>query len=485
MPAGRARRRSSGRCGLFESRKHELMAGRVLKLALVGGGMFGRDVVLRCLADVQRCGIAPYLGTAGLDHHARELAHVEYEVVAIGTRTARTAESLSAEYAQWVPGARPAAYYGEEPWLGILEEQRPDVLFVATPDHLHTAPILAAIERGVHVVTEKPLTLRLDEARTIVEGARAAGVVVALDMNKRYDSFLSSTFLAIVPELGELLYARAVLEEPLEVSTKTFKGAARSNPFSYVGIHWTDLFAHYLKVRPVSLFAVGQKKLLANWRDEAHPDGIDTFDAMQVTVQYDNGMSVQYVNAWINPADFEGPVNQEMEIVGTRGRVFVDQQDRGLRLTLTGGGTRTRNPHFQAEVPRAGVAPTPREAIPGPVRMAPDPVAAGLRTGRSPQGFPTSPGTPVACNSACIGYCKDSLIAGLDAASRVALGLGDAASLAGTYPDAASQLNCIAILEAAAHVAGANHASLAAGRAAATVACFTRAGFELSGNELE
>ncbi len=405
--------------------------------------MFGRDVVLRCLADVQRCGIAPYLGTAGLDHHARELAHVEYEVVAIGTRTARTAESLSPEYAQWVPGARPAAYYGEEPWLGILEEQRPDVLFVATPDHLHTAPILAAIERGVHVVAEKPLTLRLDEARAIVERARAAGTVVALDMHKRYDSFLRSAFLDIVPELGELLYARAVLEEPLEVSTKTFKWAAQSNPFSYVGIHWTDLFAHYLKVRPVSLVAVGQKKLLVNWRDEAHPDGIDTFDAMQVTVQYDNGMSVQYVNAWINPADFEGPVNQEMEIVGTRGRVFVDQQDRGLRLTLTGGGTRTRNPHFQAEVPRAGLGGS---ALLTEVRAT----KAGARTH----------------TSACIGYCKDSLIAGLDAASRVAMGLSDTASLAGTYPDAASQLDCVAILEAAAHVAGANYARLKAGRGA-------------------
>ena len=47
----------------------------------------GRDVVLRSLADVQRCGIAPYLGTAGLDQSARELSGVEYELVAVGTRT--------------------------------------------------------------------------------------------------------------------------------------------------------------------------------------------------------------------------------------------------------------------------------------------------------------------------------------------------------------------------------------------------------------
>jgi predicted dehydrogenase len=415
------------------------MNERRLKLALVGGGMFGRDVVLRCLADVQRCGIAPYTATAGLDHRARDLADVRYEVVAVGTRTEKTARALVADYSRWVPGSKPSACHGEEPWLAILDEHKPDVLFVATPDHLHTAPILAAIERGVHVVAEKPLTLVLDEANTLVERSRSAGTVVALDMHKRYDSFLRSTFVDIVPRLGELLYGRAVLEEPLEVSTQIFKWAAASNPFSYVGIHWTDLFAYYLGVKPVALQAIGQKKLLANWRDAAHPAGIDTFDSMQVTVQYDNGMSVQYVNAWINPADFEGNVNQEMEIVGSKGRVFVDQQDRGLRSCVTGAGTRTHNPHFQSEVPRAG--------------------------DRS--------------DRACVGYCKDSLIAGLEAASRVTLGLDDAAKLAGTYPDAESSLSCIAILEAAAKVAAANLTHLAARRGAPVTARFHDTGYEI------
>jgi hypothetical protein len=64
-------------------------------------------------------------------------------------------------------------------------------------------------------------------------------------------------------------------EEPLEVSTQIFKWAASSNPFSYVGVHWTDLFGYYLGVRPLSLHAVGQKMLLTRWRDDAHPHGIE------------------------------------------------------------------------------------------------------------------------------------------------------------------------------------------------------------------
>ncbi len=415
------------------------MAKRTIKMALIGGGMFGRGVVLRSLADIERCGIVPYLGTAGLDAHARELADVDFRVVAVGELPEKNARSMVETYSSWVPDSKVQPHWGETPWESILDRDRPDVLFIATPDHLHTPPILAAIKRGAHVVAEKPLALTLADAREIIAKSRGAGTVVAVDMHKRYDSFLRSAFVDVVPRLGDLLYGRAVLEEPLRVSTSVFKWAEHSNPFSYVGVHWTDLFAHYLKVRPVSLYAVGQKKLLAGWRDEYHPNGINTFDALQVSVQYDNGLNVQYVNAWINPEEFEGAVNQEMEIVGSLGRVFVDQQDRGMRSTIIGDGSRTHNPHFQAEVPSAG------------------------RTG----------------TCSCIGYCKDSLVAGLDAAARVALGLADRAAIAGTYPDAESALSCVAILEAAAKVAAANHEYRARGQGMPVSARFKGDDFEI------
>ncbi len=418
------------------------MAARTIKMASIGGGMFGRGVVLNSLASIDRCGITPYLATPGLDHHAPDFKDVTFQYVAVGERFEHLAHGLVKDFKAWSPAANPKPYWGETPWVDILEKEKPDVLFIATPDHLHTPAILAALDRGVHVVCEKPLTLHASEVRTIIDKARRGNLVVAVDMHKRYDAFLRSAFVDVVPKLGDLIYGRAVLEEPLEISTKIFKWADKSNPFSYVGVHWTDLFGYYLNLKPVSLHAVGQKKLLVNWKDEAHLDGIDTFDAMQVTVQYDNGMSVQYVNNWINPPDFEGHVNQEMEIVGAKGRVFVDQQDRGMRSAVNGEGTRTHNPHFQAEVPRAG--------------------------GKD--------------GTVGVGYHKDSLVAGLDAAARVRLGLTDRASLAGTYADAESALSLVAILEAAAEVALANQKSLAAGKGLPVSARFDKdCSYELLG----
>ncbi|MCH2584520.1 MAG: gfo/Idh/MocA family oxidoreductase, partial [Planctomycetes bacterium] len=116
-----------------------------LKVALIGGGMFGGDVGLRSIEDFERCGIAPYLGRIGLDERARELAEVSLRLVAIGTRTAQTAETLCAAYSERVPEAAPAPFHGETPWVDIFEKHEVDILYVATPAPLHYAPTLHAL----------------------------------------------------------------------------------------------------------------------------------------------------------------------------------------------------------------------------------------------------------------------------------------------------------------------------------------------------
>src|SRR5512133_2784373 len=108
------------------------MSKRTIRMASIGGGMFGKGVVLRSLADFERCGIGPYLGTAGLDHHARELGDVEYKMVAIGGRFEPLAHDLVNTFKSWCPGGDPKPYWGETPWIDLLDEAKPDVLFIAT-----------------------------------------------------------------------------------------------------------------------------------------------------------------------------------------------------------------------------------------------------------------------------------------------------------------------------------------------------------------
>lgn len=400
------------------------MKNRKIKIGLIGAGMFGGDVHLRTYADLQRSGLAPWLGRLGLDDFAREFADVHFELIGVATRTEASAKRAQAMYAA-LTGAEVVPFHGDTPWVDLINA-RPelDILAVATPDHLHTVPMTHALKNGVHVIAEKPMTLDLVEADEIIALARQQNRLVGLDMHKRYDPDHLKLFHELLAELGTPLYGRAVLEEPLEVSTKTFKWATQSDPFSYVGVHWTDLFISYLKVKPVSLFAVGQKSKLINEYN------IDAYDAVQVDVIFDNGMHIHFVNNWITPPDFEGPVNQESEMLGTRGRIESDSQYRGLRYTIEGGGSRTSNTHFTRDV-------------------------------RRPDG-----------SKAYIGYGKDSLIACIQGVVRMKFAGASLEEIAGTYPDADEGRLSVAILYAARIVRERNYAYLQRGMGTPVTAKF-------------
>ena len=404
--------------------------GQEIKIALVGAGMFGGDVHLRAYADLQRFGIAGQLARLGLDDHSRDLAPVEFKLVAVATRSEASARK-SADFFKSITGHEPKCYHGDTPWDDILNDIPDlDVMAVATPDHLHTPVILAALAKGVHVVTEKPMCLALNEADQIIELAQSKGLIVAVDMHKRYDPDHLRIRDDISKRIGDPLYGTAYLEEPLEVSTSTFKWVEDSDPFSYVGPHWTDLIHHYFGSLPVSLTAVGQKKRLI--RQE-----IDAYDAVQVRVDYANGMSINYCNNWVTPDDFEGPVNQGHEIVGADGKVESDQQYRGFRFWSAGGGSCTSNNHFTRDVLR-------------------------------PDG-----------TKAYIGYGVDSITASLVAICRVKFSGQSRGDVAAIYPTAEDSRITVAIVDTAAAVRDLNYADLQNGKGATNSARFCSEGIFL------
>lgn len=406
------------------------MASQTIKIALVGAGMFGGDIHLRAFADVVKSGVAPFTGRIGQDKWARQLAGVDFELVAVATRSEKSAIRAADEFEQRT-GKRPQTFHGDTPWEDIVKTFPDlDVMAVATPDNLHTQPTLTALAAGAHVIVEKPMCLSIAEADQIIALANEKQRVVCVDMHKRYDPDHLRIENDVKDRIGEPLYGRAILEEPLEVSTSTFKWAEQSDPFSYVGPHWTDLFHNYYNAKPIGLTAVGQKKKLKGL-------GINAYDAVQVRVDWDNGMSIYFQNNWISPADFEGNVNQEHEIVGTEGKVESDQQYRGFRFWTNGGGSRTGNNHFSRDIQRED-------------------------------------GT-----ESYIGYGTDTIHAGLAAVARMKFLNASLDEVKSTFPTPESSRITVAIVDAARIVRDKNYEYVQQGKAPAVSASFDENGITI------
>ena len=108
------------------------------------------------------------------------------------------AEALEAAVAA-VPGAAPADSLEE------LLARELDGVVIATPSALHAEQAVAALERGLAVFCQKPLARDAAETRRVLEAARAADRLLAVDLSYRHVAALRAAQAQVASgTLGEL-----------------------------------------------------------------------------------------------------------------------------------------------------------------------------------------------------------------------------------------------------------------------------------------
>jgi len=67
----------------------------------------------------------------------------------------------------------------------MLAKQKFDIVIVATPDHWHALPTIAALKAGAHVYMEKPITVDVAEGKAVLAAARKYDRVVQVGTQRR------------------------------------------------------------------------------------------------------------------------------------------------------------------------------------------------------------------------------------------------------------------------------------------------------------
>jgi phthalate 4,5-cis-dihydrodiol dehydrogenase len=69
----------------------------------------------------------------------------------------------------------------------LCDNPRVDVVYIATPNQFHVEHALIALEKGKHVLVEKPMTLTLDDADTMIQTAERHGVQLMVNVKHSFD----------------------------------------------------------------------------------------------------------------------------------------------------------------------------------------------------------------------------------------------------------------------------------------------------------
>ncbi len=90
--------------------------------------------------------------------------------------------SLSSGRSYFLPDDRIYKTYQEmfEHEASLPEGERMDFVTIVTPNKWHFEPAMMALERGFHVVVDKPMTFSLDEAKALEAKVKETGLVLAL-----------------------------------------------------------------------------------------------------------------------------------------------------------------------------------------------------------------------------------------------------------------------------------------------------------------
>jgi len=64
--------------------------------------------------------------------------------------------------------------------LALPVDERVQVIMITTPNHVHAAPTIAALEAGFHVILDKPLCTSMEEARAMEAAAKSSKALFCL-----------------------------------------------------------------------------------------------------------------------------------------------------------------------------------------------------------------------------------------------------------------------------------------------------------------
>lgn len=293
---------------------------------VVGGGMISKEVVLPTVFQEQRYG--------------------RVGEISISSLTGDIIKELQGMFPKFKGYPDPDKYGLTEKQPDLFKQAIRDLpdnglVICATPDHLHTMVIREAIKAGKHVVVEKPLCLKVDEAREIIDACDEKGLYVLTDYHKRHDrSVRGARYKYRKGELGEMLHGVAIMEEPKFMALDVFKDwCEKSSSFEYIGVHYTDVYYFITGLKPKRLVAYGQKKFLPT-------KGKNAYDAVQTTIEWEDNSILHIQTSWVNCNENTALTNQYLHLLGTMGEYWGDHKARGTHFVTEENGYEEYNPNF-------------------------------------------------------------------------------------------------------------------------------------------
>lgn len=209
-------------------------------------------------------------------------------------------------------------------WHSVCNLPGINGVIVATPASTHYVLIKDILERGFHVLAEKPLTLNTDECIELTQFAQQKNCLLLVDHTYLFNPLVTKGQKLIKSGiLGDLRYGYA---------TRTNLGPIRQDLDCLwdLAIHDLAIFNYWLGELPCQVSAQGKTWLQPNLADLVY-----------INLTYPSGFSAYIHLCWSNPDK-----QRRMGIVGNNGTLIFDELSLDSPLIIHQGNFELQNDQF-------------------------------------------------------------------------------------------------------------------------------------------
>ena len=156
----------------------------------------------------------------------------------------------------------------------MLDEVRPDAVVVSTPMQFHVPQSIAALQRGIHVLSEVPAAVSIDEARWLVHAADQSDATYMMGENFPYmKPNMMVRAMVEAGVFGDVYYTEGEYIHELSALHHTPEGVPTWRYYWQVGVNGCTYPTHslgpclqWVKERPARISCVGTGR----WTDPEH-----------------------------------------------------------------------------------------------------------------------------------------------------------------------------------------------------------------------
>lgn len=200
----------------------------------------------------------------------------------------------------------------------MLEQEKPDLVAIATESGKHAAIAVDCINAGCNVIIEKPIALSIEDADKIIEAAEKMNVKVAANHQNRFNPSIQKIRSAVeAKRFGRIFHGTTQIRWSRTESyynQATWRGTWEMDGGALMNqcIHNIDLLNWMLGEEPVEVIAM---------TDNLNHSYIEGEDIGLAIVRYKNG-SYGVVEGTVNV--FGGDMEEALCIFGENGTVKAD-----------------------------------------------------------------------------------------------------------------------------------------------------------------